>query len=233
MARVDIVEYAGAYYVARSDAGSFSWVTPTDSSKWNGFGSQFDSVATALLFAQMAYVDNLAVRYFQTAPDGSRITMDGNTIHFYGANNIEVARIENGQFIGIGALLQNATFRSNSSASSVDISGGSICFSESNGGDYNPTQKTVDIGATGIDLYQLLGGATKHIHVHNIGGETLIDGESVTTPTLNAKIASHDYIKFRALSQTEVNALAPLTLYVGPTGKIAAKDAYGTSHDLW
>lgn len=69
--RVDIVQYSGSYYVARSDAGEFSNVVPTDTAKWNAFGAQFESVATDLLFASLAYIENLGVRYLRTgiSPD--------------------------------------------------------------------------------------------------------------------------------------------------------------------
>lgn len=53
--RVDAVKYGGVYYVARIDAGTInpgSW----DSSKWNNFGAQFDSIATDLLLAENASI---------------------------------------------------------------------------------------------------------------------------------------------------------------------------------
>jgi hypothetical protein len=62
--RVDVVYYSGSYYVARTDApgGSFSGIVPTNTSYWNSYGASFESIATGLLFAEMAYVDNLGVR---------------------------------------------------------------------------------------------------------------------------------------------------------------------------
>lgn len=54
--RVDIVKYNGVYYVARVDAGAFNNVTPTNTTKWNTFGAQFDSVATELLLAENANI---------------------------------------------------------------------------------------------------------------------------------------------------------------------------------
>lgn len=56
--RIDCVKYNGVYYVARIDAGTFSNVTPTTTSKWNAFGAQFDSIATDLLLAENANVAN-------------------------------------------------------------------------------------------------------------------------------------------------------------------------------
>ena len=54
--RRDAVFHNGAYYIARTDAGTFRGVTPTDKSKWNDFGASFESVATQLLLAEHANV---------------------------------------------------------------------------------------------------------------------------------------------------------------------------------
>lgn len=54
--RVDIVKYNGIYYVTRVDAGTFSNVAPTNTSKWNPFGAQFESIATNLLLAEGANI---------------------------------------------------------------------------------------------------------------------------------------------------------------------------------
>ena len=68
--RVDIVTYLGGTYVARTDAGTFSGVLPTDTSKWNVFGGQYESLATELFFADFALVNNLGVRDLTTGEDG-------------------------------------------------------------------------------------------------------------------------------------------------------------------
>lgn len=60
--RVDAVRYNNAYYVARTDAGQFSGIAPTDNSKWNDFGTSFESVATGLLLAENANIANLIFR---------------------------------------------------------------------------------------------------------------------------------------------------------------------------
>ena len=56
MHRRDAVFYNGAYYIARTDAGTFRGVAPTENSKWNDFGASFESVATQLLLAEHANV---------------------------------------------------------------------------------------------------------------------------------------------------------------------------------
>ena len=56
MHRRDAVFHNGAYYIARTDAGMFRGVAPTDKSKWNDFGASFESVATQLFLAEHANV---------------------------------------------------------------------------------------------------------------------------------------------------------------------------------
>ena len=54
--RLDVVKHNGIFYIARIDAGTFSGVVPTNTSKWNPFGAQFESVATNLLLAENANI---------------------------------------------------------------------------------------------------------------------------------------------------------------------------------
>ena len=56
--RVDVVKYGKEYFVARTDAGEFRAVAPPNASKWNGFGANFESVATQLLLAENANIGN-------------------------------------------------------------------------------------------------------------------------------------------------------------------------------
>ena len=60
--RVDAVIYNGIYYVARIDAGEFHNVAPTNTSKWNNFGAQFESIATGLLLAENANIAGFIFR---------------------------------------------------------------------------------------------------------------------------------------------------------------------------
>lgn len=60
--RVDAVKYDGIYYLARTDAGTFSGVLPTDPSKWNPIGAQFEQVATNLLLAEQANIADWIVK---------------------------------------------------------------------------------------------------------------------------------------------------------------------------
>ena len=60
--RVDAVIYNGIYYIARIDAGEFYNVAPTNTSKWNNFGAQFESIATGLLLAENANIAGFIFR---------------------------------------------------------------------------------------------------------------------------------------------------------------------------
>lgn len=60
--RVDAVKYNGIYYIARIDAGEFYNVAPTNTSKWNNFGAQFESIATGLLLAENANIAGFIFR---------------------------------------------------------------------------------------------------------------------------------------------------------------------------
>ena len=54
--RLDCVKYGNGYHIARIDAGAFSNIVPTNTSKWNNFGAQFESIATNLLLAEGANI---------------------------------------------------------------------------------------------------------------------------------------------------------------------------------
>lgn len=91
--RVDAVKYNGAYYVARIDADAvaakngvaFRGIQPTNRDYWNPFGASFDSVATQLLLAEFAYIENLGVRHLLTAESGKRVHISGddNSLSIY------------------------------------------------------------------------------------------------------------------------------------------------------
>lgn len=73
---VSVVLYNSIYYIARYDVGSSftSSQTPdTDTDHWNSFGASFSSVATGLLLAQEAYINNLIV---------SKLATSSNPYHF-------------------------------------------------------------------------------------------------------------------------------------------------------
>lgn len=77
--RVDAVKYNGIYYIARIDAGEFYNVAPTNTSKWNNFGAQFESIATNLLLAEGANIGDWFIskgKIVSTLEQGNKITLD-------------------------------------------------------------------------------------------------------------------------------------------------------------
>lgn len=77
--RVDVVKYGKEYFVARTDAGEFRAVAPPNASKWNGFGANFESVATQLLLAEDANIGNWFLsqgRIVSTLNESSWISLD-------------------------------------------------------------------------------------------------------------------------------------------------------------
>lgn len=83
--RVDAVKYNGVYYIARVDAGTFNTV-PTDTSKWNPFGAQFESIATNLLLAEGASIGSWwhsGGKIVSTLGKGNKIELDASVPRIY------------------------------------------------------------------------------------------------------------------------------------------------------
>jgi len=75
---VSVVLYNGTYYIARYDVGgSFSSSTTpnNDTAHWNSFGASFSSIATGLLLAQEAYINNLIVSRLATSTNPYRFLL--------------------------------------------------------------------------------------------------------------------------------------------------------------
>lgn len=60
--RVDCVKYNNHFYIAAIDAGSFSNILPTNTSKWNDFGAEFETIATGFLLAENANIAGFIFR---------------------------------------------------------------------------------------------------------------------------------------------------------------------------
>jgi len=128
--RVDIVKYNGTYYVARIDApggeAGFNQL-PTNVNYWNTFGAQFESIATGLLLAEQATIDNLIVRLLKTADTGRRIVAENNILSMFNASNLQKLKIT-GDSISIDAPtseypLQFVTFNNRHTETSGSGSG--------------------------------------------------------------------------------------------------------------
>lgn len=77
--RLDCVKYGEQYYIARIDAGTFQSPAPPDTSKWNAFGSSFESIATNLLLAEGANIGDWFIsggKIVSTLNNGNKIELD-------------------------------------------------------------------------------------------------------------------------------------------------------------
>ncbi len=107
--RRDIVNYGGVYYLYKGTNGI---ATAWSAANWENFGAEFTSVATDLLLAQLAYIENLGVKNLRTAPSGQRveITQANNSMAFYTAAQttpvLEIKTTSDPVYMGQGAGFQ-------------------------------------------------------------------------------------------------------------------------------
>ena len=79
---------------------------------WENFGAEFTSIATGLLLAELAYIENLGVRNLVTAASGQRIeiTQANNSMAFYTAAQstpvLEIKTTSDPIYMGQGAGFQ-------------------------------------------------------------------------------------------------------------------------------
>lgn len=92
--RKDCVKYGSNYYIYKgTNATSAAW----NAANWSDFGGQFESVATGILLAELAYIENLGVKNLRTSPSGQRveITQNNNALAFYdGVQSYPVVEIK-------------------------------------------------------------------------------------------------------------------------------------------
>lgn len=119
--RLDVVKQGGTYYIARIDAGTFSNVAPPNTSKWNEFGAQFESIATGLLLAENANIAGWIFRNNRLESQNGTFYLDGTT----GDVNIQ------GNFVGkISTALNGNRIVINSADNTI------IMYTNKNGQDY-------------------------------------------------------------------------------------------------
>lgn len=101
--RVDAVKYNGTYYVARIDAGEFYNVAPTNTSKWNNFGAQFDSIATGLLLAENANIAGWIFKNGKLYSQNNSCYLDGKTgdVNIQGNFTGKISTVDKGNRIVI------------------------------------------------------------------------------------------------------------------------------------
>ena len=123
--RLDCVKSGNTYYIARIDAGTFSNIVPTNTSKWNSFGASFESVATNLLLAEGANIGDWFIkggRIVSTLGTGDIIELDArnNRIKITSSRSGGIYSQENiGSIIELDALSGIVEVRGKSDSSSV------------------------------------------------------------------------------------------------------------------
>lgn len=78
----NVVKYGSSYYIYKGTNGvAGAW----NAANWESFGGEFHSVATGILLAELAYIENLGVKNLRTATSGQRveITQYNNALAFY------------------------------------------------------------------------------------------------------------------------------------------------------
>lgn len=107
--RRDIVQYGGTFYIYKgTNAIAASW----NVNNWESFGAEFTSIATGLLLAELAYIENLGVRNLSTGTTGQRIeiTKAANSMAFYMASQttpvLEIKTTSDSIYMGQGAGFQ-------------------------------------------------------------------------------------------------------------------------------
>lgn len=89
--RIDAVKYNGQAYKTLITSGTFQGVVPTNTAKWVLFTEQFEAVATKLLLADAAAIQQLIAKELKTALVGKRIEInagDRQEIAVYDDNGV-------------------------------------------------------------------------------------------------------------------------------------------------
>ena len=84
--RLEAVLYNSEWYVTLTTSGNIPIGTlPTNTTYWKKADQTFDFIATGLLLAQTAYIENLGVRSLRTSDTGQRVEIlaDDNSMKFY------------------------------------------------------------------------------------------------------------------------------------------------------
>ncbi len=187
--RCDVVKYNSHFYVARTDAGSFSNKTPTNTDYWNDFGAEFESIATNLLLAELA---NIAGFIFRNNRLESQKLADGTTTD--GATSSLPMIYLNGLTGAASLAGGKALFNSDGSVSlasgkiaidkSGNVTGQDVTFNSGTfKGLLNATQGLIlpVSKSSNQDDYTMSGGDSIHINNYNKSGNYSEKREAVTT----------------------------------------------------
>lgn len=102
----NVVKYGSSYYIYKGTNGvAGAW----SAANWESFGGEFHSVATGILLAELAYIENLGVKNLRTATSGQRveITQYNNALAFYDGKQstpvVEIKTTSDSIYMGQGS----------------------------------------------------------------------------------------------------------------------------------
>lgn len=202
--RIDCVKYNDVYYAARSDAGVFAGIAPTNTDYWNEFGGQFSSVATQLLLAEFAYIENLGVRNLLTSDSGKRVhvSKDENALSIYDDNN-NVAVVLSGDEYSDGELFGGTEESLSPTSFSGSYQAGSALHPDTLYTSSFTTNKSFTVTKAGV-----LSGSVS-LNISCIGTYSLSDGSGQLKPTRRAYAQVEVYLDNTMLGSCSIADLKP------------------------
>lgn len=178
--RIDVVKYNNHYYIARVDAGSFSSILPTNTSKWNDFGAEFETIATGFLLAENA---NIAGWIFRNgilySQDGqcylNGINGDISTTGIIRKKMVHLNASNIGQYAKVTNYGTTIDWYKAGTLISIDASIGAICYLPSiyAGSQYSESEKN--------EIRAYIG--TEIIVYNNSTDNVVVSGASTTDDT--------------------------------------------------
>lgn len=197
--RVEVVKYEGTWYVTRSDAGFIGVGNlPTDTARWNNFGGEFESVATNLLFASLAYIENLGVRNVKTSETGQRIEIDGvtNSISIFNSSGVKTFYTD-----GSGNLvIVNADISGEITATSGNIGGFNIESSR--------LYSEIQPNGRGVEI---VSGADPYLQFYNLSSGVRNNGAKISPSGLEVvKISTANSGIQSVLTNLKIDLTTPL-----------------------
>lgn len=100
-----IVKYNGVYYRAKADMGEIHESTPpSNSSKWESIGTQYENIATGFLFTEEAVIQNAIIQILRTAGGSGSITAEGNALSMFDSNGKLRLKISGDDITGAGSV---------------------------------------------------------------------------------------------------------------------------------
>ncbi len=204
--RVDAVNYNGAYYVARVDAGTIKGTLPTNTEKWNPFGSSFESVATKLLLAEEA---NIAGWIYRNGRMESQTTdSDGNPMAYMDGTTGKI-------------VAQNAEISGKITATSGTINGLTVTKTSSPFGKMGTNYSTPALFDTFDNGYgDFSGGSSTSISAQTLPCDVSQSGRRITMMgEFLVKVNSSYYIWDNGLKVQQIYATDEIIEFLG----------YGTS----